>query len=134
MTDQQREQIRRDAEDACPNRKYGYHGEAHMAYVEGYTARAEKDGVNDVCPQCGAGCFADIHTPASDHPELTTSRLQCEQCDWYGDERHVKVEQKPAEGEQEWCGHNGSYTNDNQGRCHKCGKRVKWYSKWEDAK
>ena len=38
------------------------------------------------CPVCGSPTFVDTHTPASDHPELSTDRHQCETCDWHSDE------------------------------------------------
>lgn len=38
------------------------------------------------CPVCGSATFIDSHTPASDHPELSTDRHQCEKCDWHSDD------------------------------------------------
>lgn len=39
-----------------------------------------------LCPVCGASTFIESHTPATDHPECSTDRHQCEKCDWYSDE------------------------------------------------
>ena len=38
------------------------------------------------CPVCGSATFVDSHTPASDHPECSTDRRECETCDWHSDE------------------------------------------------
>jgi len=38
------------------------------------------------CPECGAYAYIESHSPASDHPECSTDRLQCEVCDWHSDE------------------------------------------------
>jgi len=48
----------------------------------------------DRCPKCGGDCYAYAHTPCSDHPELATTTDECNECDWYGNERPSTDEEK----------------------------------------
>jgi hypothetical protein len=49
-------------------------------------ARTSPPPSSVLCPLCGSSTFIDSHIPASDHPELSTDRRQCEKCDWHSDE------------------------------------------------
>jgi len=52
--------------------------------------------MDGACPLCGSVCFDDVHTPATDHPELTTTRKQCSKCEWFGEESPIAPHPRPT--------------------------------------
>lgn len=52
-----------------------------------------------ICPKCGSPLYDRIETPASDHPELTTTWKACTVCDWReNDERPIPSNADPTSG------------------------------------
>ena len=66
---------------------YGEIG-VNITVFEDKTFKFKKGTV--ICPVCGSGTFIDSHTPATDHPECSTDRHQCNKCEWHSDEWPTK--------------------------------------------
>ena len=82
MTDQQREQIRREAEEACPHKAtYGLIDKmTRGTWIAGYNARAEK--ACPVCEKVGLAAAASGQSFEKVQGDICTVLAAWERCKW----------------------------------------------------